>query len=129
MTLGKRVAAAGFIYLLLPRQSAQFRSSTCALLHRLHPKNEYPQASRACKYPSFCCRRKRSVRYGDSPFPASAVAKGINTLDFAAQNRVPTGCCSPLLETLSQRDCIPLDTCNFLHTTVPKLKKRSLPSM
>ena len=65
-----------------PGNAAQFRSSTCALLHRLHPKNEYPQASRACKYPSFCCRRKRSVRYGDSPFPASAVAKGINTLDF-----------------------------------------------
>ena len=55
----------------------RIRSLTSALPHHLHPKNEYPQASRACKYPSFCCRRKRSVRYGDSPFPASAVAKGI----------------------------------------------------
>ena len=60
-----------------PGDAARLRSSTCALLHHLHPKNEYPQASRACKYSSFCCRRKRSVRYGDSPFPASAVAKGI----------------------------------------------------
>lgn len=25
------------------------------------------------------------------------------------------------------RDCIPLNTCDFLHTAVPKLKKRSLP--
>ena len=55
----------------------RIRSLTCTLLHRLYPKNEYPQASRACKYSSFCCHRKRSVRYGDSPFPASAVAKGI----------------------------------------------------
>jgi len=31
------------------------------------------------------------------------------------------------LETLRQWDCIPLDTCNFLHTAVPKLKKYSLP--
>lgn len=44
--------------------------------------------------------------------PLSSVSgrKRYNTLDFAAQNRVPTGCCSPLLETQSQRDCIPLDT-------------------
>lgn len=55
--------------------------------------------------------------------PLSSVSgrKRYNTLDFAEQNRVPTGCCSPLLETLSQRDCIPLDTCIFLHTAVPKL--------
>lgn len=25
------------------------------------------------------------------------------------------------------RDCIPLNTCDFLHTAVPKLKTRSLP--
>ena len=60
-----------------PGDATQFRSTTCTLLHRLHPKNEYPQASRACKYSSFCCHRKRSVQYGDSPFPASApVAAG-----------------------------------------------------
>ena len=35
--------------------------------------------------------------------------KRYNTLDFAEQNRVPTGCCSPLLETQSQGD-IPLWT-------------------
>ena len=70
-----------------PGDAARLRSSTCALLHRLHPKNEYPQASRACKYPSFCCRRKRSVRYGDSPFPASAVAKGIPDIIARFHNR------------------------------------------
>lgn len=42
-------------------------------------------------------------------------------VSFAAQNRVQAGCCSPLLETQSQRDYIPLDTCNFLLTAVPKL--------
>lgn len=26
-----------------PGDAARLRSSTCALLHRLHPKNEYPQ--------------------------------------------------------------------------------------
>lgn len=60
-----------------PSDAAQLPSPTCALLHHLHPKNKYPQASRACKYSPFCCHWKRSVRYGDSPFPASAVAKGI----------------------------------------------------
>ena len=69
-----------------PGDAARLRSSTRALLHRLHPKNEYPQASRACKYPSFCCRRKRSVRYGDSPFPASAVAKGITHQTLRAKS-------------------------------------------
>ena len=62
--------------------------------------------------------------------PLSSVSgrKRYNTLDFpswlsanSCKSRVPTGCCSPLLETQSQRDCIPLDTCNFLHTAVPKL--------
>ena len=76
--LGKRVAAAGFIYLLLPRRCNTASVSDLRFLqHHLHPKNEYPQASRACKYSFFCCNRKRSVRYGDSPFPASVVAKGI----------------------------------------------------
>ena len=79
------------------------------MLHHLHPKNEYPQASRACKYSPFCCHWKRPVRYGDSPFPASAVAKGINTLDFASKIVCQQGCFSPLLETQSQGD-IPLWT-------------------
>ncbi len=38
----------------------------------------------------------------NSPFPASAVAKGINTLDFASKIVCQQGCFSPLLETQSQ---------------------------
>lgn len=101
--------------------------------------------------PALCCiayTRRTNIRKPPVPAnirPSAATGNGLsgtvtapfqrrgrkryNTLDFAAQNRVPTGCCSPLLETLSQRDCIPLDTCIFLHTAVPKLKKRSLPSV
>ena len=75
-----------------PGDAAQLRSSTCALQHHLHPKNEYQQDSRARKYSPFCCHRKRSVRCGDSPFPASAVAKGITHYTLRAKwcaNRVP----------------------------------------
>ena len=45
----------------------------------------------------FCCRRKCLPEHGKS---LSAVSghKRYNTLDFAEQNRVPTGYCSPLLD-------------------------------
>ena len=42
-------------------------------------------------------------------------------LDESEKIESQQGCYSPLLETQSQRDCPPLDTCNFLHTMVPKL--------
>ncbi len=61
-----------------------------------------------------------------TPFRVSRKQR-YNTLDFASKIVCQQGCYAPLLETQSQRDCIPLDTCNFLHTAVPKLKKYSLP--
>ena len=44
-----------------------------------------------------------------------------NTLDFAEQNRVPTGMLSPLLEALRQRGFSPLNSPYFLRRRVPKL--------
>ena len=45
----------------------------------------------------FCCHRKRTAESGQS-LSAVIGRKRYNTLDFAAQNRVPTGCCSHLLD-------------------------------
>ena len=44
--------------------------------------------------------------------PLSSVSgrKRYNTLDFASKIVCQQGCCSPLLETRSQRDGVPLDT-------------------
>ena len=69
----------------------------------------------------FCCHRKGPPKHGKS-LSAVSGCKRYNTLDFAGQNRVPTGCCSPLLDDPEPRGCSPLDTCNFLHTVLHKLK-------
>ena len=87
MTFGGNASLQRALYTFCsPGDAAQLRPLACALPHHLYPKNEYPQASRACKYSSFCCHRKRSVRYGDSPFPASAVAKGITHSTLRAKS-------------------------------------------
>ena len=107
--LGKRVAAAGFIYLLLPR-----RCSTASVFNPRFAASSTPEERISASLPclqifvlllpleTVCPIRRQSL---------SRVSgrKRYNTLDFAEQNRVPTGCCSPLLETQSQGD-IPLWT-------------------
>ena len=71
--------------------------------HHLHPKSEHPQATRACEYSSFCCRLKRPVRYDDSPFPASAVAKGITHQTLLSPHAA--GCMrTPAAKSCANRD-------------------------
>ena len=69
-----------------------------------------PQNLRFCRDPEW------------QPLSAVSGRKRYNTLDFAGQNRVPTGCCSPLLDDPVPRECFPLDTFIFLHTMLHKLK-------
>ena len=108
--LGKRVAAAGFIYLLLPR-----RCSTASVFNPRFAASSTPEERISASLPClqiFVLLLPQETVCPVRCQPLSRVSgrKRYNTLDFAAQNRVPTGRFSPLLETLSQRDCIPLDT-------------------
>ena len=48
-----------------------------------------------------------------------------NTLDFPAENRVPTGMLAPLLETQRQRD-VPFEIPHFLRRRICKLQKQQL---
>lgn len=58
-----------------------------------------------------------------SPFPASAGSKGINTLDFPAENRVPTGMLLAPIGNPEPRGISPLDTPLFLTAMVFKPSK------
>ena len=59
-----------------------------------------------------------------TPFPLSRKQR-YNTLDFPAENRVPTGMLAPLLETQRQRD-VPFEIPHFLRRRICKLQKQQL---
>lgn len=114
---GETDAAAGFIYLLRPRcHRKPFRF---AARFPMPTTPEQPDFAH-CKFLVFCCLQPtksacsaaagKCLSSVGQPLSSVSGRKRYNTLDFAAQNRVPAECCSPLLETQSQRDCIPLDT-------------------
>ena len=97
---------------------ASQKSCVCAVAHitksacppaakkRLLPHSAAPQSM-----PPPLFRVSRKQRY--------------NTLDFAKQNRVPTGMLAPLLETLRQRD-VPFAIPHFPRRCIYKLQKCSL---
>ena len=77
-----------------------------------------PQKS-ICHHTLPCCRARRQ--------PLSSVSRKqrYNTLDFPAENRVPTGMLAPLLETQRQRD-VPFEIPHFLRRRICKLQKQQL---
>ena len=110
-------AAAGFIYLLRPRcHRKSFRTASRFPMPTTHEQADFAHAKSfvLCSFQptkSACSASAEKCLSGvGQPLSSVSGRQRYNTLDFAAQNRVPAECCSPLLETQSQRDCIPLDT-------------------
>ena len=101
----------GFIYLLLPGDAAQLRILPCAL--RPSPTLEVRiSANPELQIFALLLPQEMVCPVWRQPLSRVSGRKRYNTLDFAEQGRVPTGCYSPLLETLSQGD-IPLRTPHF----------------
>lgn len=104
-------AAAGFIYLLRPRcHRKSFRTASRFPMPTTHEQADFAHAKSfvLCSFQptkSACSASAEKCLSGvGQPLSSVSGRKRYNTLDFAAQNRVPTGCCSPLLETQSQGD-------------------------
>ena len=122
-----RIAAAGrgllYTFTSFSGQSdfASQKSCICAVTHVT--KSACPTDAEKC-LPTTICPHSR---WRSQPLSRVSRKQRYNTLDFASKIVCQQGCYAPLLETPRQWDCIPLDTCNFLHTAVPKLKKYSLP--
>ena len=102
-------AAAGFIYLLRPRcHRKSFRTASSFPMPTTHEQADFAHAKSfvLCSFQptkSACSASAEKCLSGvGQPLSSVSGRKRYNTLDFAAQNRVPTGCCSPLLETQSQ---------------------------
>ena len=109
-------AAAGFIYLLRPRcHRKSFRTASRFPMPTTHEQADFAHAKSfvLCSFQptkSACSASAEKCLSGvGQPLSSVSGRQRYNTLDFAKQNRVPTGCCSPLLETQSQGD-IPLWT-------------------
>ena len=94
--MGKCVAAAGFIYLHFLFRTVGFCFSK--ILH-LRRSSHHKIRLSYCLRKAFAATLCHVAEYAANSFPASAGSKGINTLDFPTENRVPTGMLAPLLET------------------------------
>ena len=77
------------------------KSCVCAVAHIT--KSACPTAAEKCLSTAICPYSRRRSQ------PLSRVGRKqrYNTLDFPAENRVPTGMLAPLLETQRQRGVIP----------------------
>lgn len=73
------------------------KSCVCAVAHIT--KSACPTAAK-----SVCCHTLPHRRVRRQPLSRASRKQRYNTLDFAKQNRVPTGRLAPLLETQRQRD-------------------------
>lgn len=93
----------------------------CICVNTVVTKSACPTAAEKRLSASIClCRRCRS-----QPLSSVSRKQRYNTLDFAKQNRVPTGMLAPLLETQRQRD-IPFAIPHFPRRCIYKLQKCSL---
>ena len=117
------------------------------ILHLCHlgvTKSACPTVAEKCLSTAIC----PYSRWRSQPLSRVGRKQRYNTLDFPAENRVPTGMPAPLLETLRQRgaglrcrpqsvkrfealieptgETSPLNTPDFLRKRVPKLYKCSL---
>ncbi len=81
---------------------ASQKSCVCAVAHLT--KSACPTAAEKC-LPTAICPHSR---WRSQPLSRVSRKQRYNTLDFAKQNRVPTGMLAPLLETQRQRGFSPL---------------------
>ena len=117
---GETVAAAGFYIPLAPRwhrKSFRFTArfpmpTTPEQPDFAHAKSFVLCSLQPTKSACSAAAEKYMSSVGQPPSSVSG-RKRYNTLDFASKIVCQQGCYSPLLETQSQRDCIPLDTCFF----------------
>ena len=94
------------------------KSCICVTLMSQNPPVLLPQKS-------VCCHTLPHRRVRRQPLSRVSRKQRYNTLDFAKQNRVPTGMLAPLLETQRQRD-IPFAIPHFPRRCIYKLPKCSL---
>ena len=97
---------------------ASQKSCICVTLMSQNPPVLLPRKS-VCRHTLPCCRARRQ------PLFRVSRKQRYNTLDFAKQNRVPTGRLAPLLETPRQRD-VPFAIPHFPRGCIYKLPKCSL---
>ena len=97
---------------------ASQKSCICVTLVSQNPPVLLPRKS-------VCCHTLPHRRVRRQPLSRVSRKQRYNTLDFAKQNRVPTGMLAPLLETLRQRDA-PFEIPYFPRRCIYKLQKCSL---
>ena len=95
------------------------KSCICAATHVTKPA--CPTAAEKC-LPTAICPHSR---WRSQPLSRVSRKQRYNTLDFPAENRVPTGMLAPLLETQRQRD-VPFEIPHFLRRRICKLQKQQL---
>ena len=109
----------GFIYLCLLFRPVGFCFSKILRLCR-NPPSQNPPVLLPRK--SVCCHTLPHRRVRRQPLSRVSRKQRYNTLDFAEQNRVPTGMLAPLLETQRQRD-VPFAIPHFPRRCIYKLQK------
>ena len=105
-----------------PIRQADFislKSCICAATYVTKPS--CPTAAEKC-LPTAICPHSR---WRSQPLSRVSRKQRYNTLDFAKQNRVPTGMPAPLLETQRQRD-VPFEIPHFPLQCIYKLRKQQL---
>lgn len=116
--MGETNAAAGFIYLLLPRwHRKSFRFATRFPMPTTHEQSDFAHTKYfvLCSFQptkSACSAAAEKCLSCVVGQPISSVSgrKRYNTLDFPKENRVPTGLLLAPIGNPEPRDCIPLDT-------------------
>ena len=111
-----------FIYLCFLLRPVGFCFSK--ILHLCHlgvTKSACPTDAEKCPPTAIC----PYSRWRSQPLSCVSRKQRYNTLDFPAENRVPTGMLAPLLETQRQRD-VPFEIPHFLRRRICKLQKQQL---
>ena len=123
-------AAAGFIYLLRPRcHRKSFRTASRFPMPTTHEQADFAHAKSfvLCSFQptkSACSASAEKCLSGvGQPLSSVSGRKRYNTLDFAKQNRVPTGMLLTPIGNPEPRDFTPLDTPIIFSQMVPTLKK------
>ena len=114
---GETVAAAGFYIPLAPRwHRKSFRFTARFPMPTTHEQADFAHAKSfvLCSFQptkSACSASAEKCLSGvGQPLSSVSGRQRYNTLDFASKIVCQQGCCSPLLETQSQRGYAPLDT-------------------
>ena len=112
----------GCIYLCFLLRPVGFCfSKALRLCHLGVTKSACPTDAEKCPPTAICPHS----RWRSQPLSSVSRKQRYNTLDFPAENRVPTGMLAPLLETQRQRD-VPFEIPHFLRRRICKLQKQQL---